>query len=341
MDYSGIAGELASRGRYGDSMLMHVNPMEVEGLASIVPITRNPDTGLPEAFWPLLIGAALGGLAGGLNAKSNDTPLLQGILGGAVLGGLGGSGIGAMAGAGGAGIAGAAAPVVESAAAGGAGTAAAGGAGTAAAGGAGAGGAALSSPLLPSAAEGLMSSLPPSVQSLPGLSGSAGTLGSAASSSLGSGASSSLLPSAAEGFTSSLPLNVQSLPGLSGSAGTSMASLGSGGSLLPAGVSPEFALPSLSEGFAVNPGAVEAPGGIMSNVTGAQNKIGNFVVDNPGTTLMGLAALDAVMPKQELEEDFGGSAFEGDPTWADMEQQPRSYAGTSPGGRQRSYFGRV
>ena len=118
MDYSGIAGELASKGRYGDSMLMHVNPMEVEGLASLVPITRNPDTGLPEAFWPLVIGALLGGTVGGITAKKRGVPLLQGILGGAVLGGLGGSGIGAMAGAGAAGGAGAGAAALEGAAGG-------------------------------------------------------------------------------------------------------------------------------------------------------------------------------------------------------------------------------
>ena len=42
--------EVASKGRYGDTMLIHVNPEEVQGLASIAPLTTNPETGLPEAF---------------------------------------------------------------------------------------------------------------------------------------------------------------------------------------------------------------------------------------------------------------------------------------------------
>ena len=48
------AERLAQAGRYGDSMLMHVNPAEVAGLASIMPITRNPETGQPEAYAFLL-----------------------------------------------------------------------------------------------------------------------------------------------------------------------------------------------------------------------------------------------------------------------------------------------
>ena len=59
---------LASKGRHGDTMLMHVNPDELKGLSSLLgPTTTNPDTGLPEAFlwWLPLIGAALGGIATG------------------------------------------------------------------------------------------------------------------------------------------------------------------------------------------------------------------------------------------------------------------------------------
>ena len=47
---SPMADELASRGRYGDSMLLHVRPDELQGLASLGTLTINPDTGLPEAF---------------------------------------------------------------------------------------------------------------------------------------------------------------------------------------------------------------------------------------------------------------------------------------------------
>ena len=48
----GRAEELASYGRYGDSMLVHMNPVEVEGIASLTPggLTTNPVTGQPEAF---------------------------------------------------------------------------------------------------------------------------------------------------------------------------------------------------------------------------------------------------------------------------------------------------
>ena len=71
-----MAENLASRGRYGDSMLVHMNPIEVQGLASLSPtgsLTRNPDTGQPEAFLPLalgLLGSGLGGagMLGGLGS---------------------------------------------------------------------------------------------------------------------------------------------------------------------------------------------------------------------------------------------------------------------------------
>ena len=41
---------LASFGRHGDNMLVHMNPEEVAGLASLGEITYNPITGLPEAW---------------------------------------------------------------------------------------------------------------------------------------------------------------------------------------------------------------------------------------------------------------------------------------------------
>ena len=55
----GIAEQLASQGRYGDTMLMHVNPAEVEGIASLIPggqLPRNPMTGQPEAFIGMILG---------------------------------------------------------------------------------------------------------------------------------------------------------------------------------------------------------------------------------------------------------------------------------------------
>ena len=74
----GIAEQLANQGRYGDTMLMHVNPAEVEGIASLIPggqLPRNPMTGQPEAFIGMILGmlakplltkgvAALGAKAG-------------------------------------------------------------------------------------------------------------------------------------------------------------------------------------------------------------------------------------------------------------------------------------
>jgi len=41
---------LAGFGRYGDNMLVHMNPDEVAGLMSLGNLTTNPVTGLPEAF---------------------------------------------------------------------------------------------------------------------------------------------------------------------------------------------------------------------------------------------------------------------------------------------------
>jgi len=54
MDIKQQTQNVAAQGRYGDSMLMHVNPAEVKGLASAMPITVNPQTGQPEAFLPFL-----------------------------------------------------------------------------------------------------------------------------------------------------------------------------------------------------------------------------------------------------------------------------------------------
>ena len=45
-----MAQGLAGLGRNGDSMLLHINPEELEGLASVGEITYNPITGLPEAW---------------------------------------------------------------------------------------------------------------------------------------------------------------------------------------------------------------------------------------------------------------------------------------------------
>ena len=75
MDIKQQTKNVAAQGRYGDSMLLHVNPAEVKGLASAMPITVNPETGQPEAFLPFLapiagslLGSSLLAGVGGMSA---------------------------------------------------------------------------------------------------------------------------------------------------------------------------------------------------------------------------------------------------------------------------------
>lgn len=123
-----IANNLASQGRYGDSMLMHVTPGEVQGLQALAQsqgasLTTNPATGLPEAFklkdiLPTLLGVGasfllpgvapwmIGAGVGGAEAlRTGD--LGRGLMAG--LGAFGGAGLGTAFGAGAAGAAGGAA----------------------------------------------------------------------------------------------------------------------------------------------------------------------------------------------------------------------------------------
>ena len=63
-----MAEQMAQQGRYGDTMLVHMNPIEVEGIAALSPtgqLTTNPVTGQPEAFLPILaaIASGIGGSA--------------------------------------------------------------------------------------------------------------------------------------------------------------------------------------------------------------------------------------------------------------------------------------
>ena len=63
MNLNQQAKNVAAQGRYGDSMLIHVNPEEVRGLSQVMPLTINPETGQPEAFLPFLapiLGSMLG-----------------------------------------------------------------------------------------------------------------------------------------------------------------------------------------------------------------------------------------------------------------------------------------
>ena len=120
---------LAQYGRYGDSMLMHVNPEELQGLQSLAQangtsLTTNPYTGQPEAFnfkqmlktaAPIAAGFAFGpgagALMGGMGATAGGIAAgaltgagiaafsNENILQGALFGGLGGMGGGSLRGA--------------------------------------------------------------------------------------------------------------------------------------------------------------------------------------------------------------------------------------------------
>ena len=108
---------LASLGRHGDTMLVHMSPHEVAGLNFLAKkqgtkLTINPNTGLPEAFslggffsslLPTIVGAGFGfssaplwaGIAAGAatGAVTNrKNPMMGALMGG--LGGYGGMGIG-------------------------------------------------------------------------------------------------------------------------------------------------------------------------------------------------------------------------------------------------------
>tara|TARA_R110001583_G_scaffold81852_1_gene217857 strand:- start:965 stop:2200 length:1236 start_codon:yes stop_codon:yes gene_type:complete len=68
------AERLAAQGRYGDSMLVHMNPAEVQGIASLVPggqLPTNPQTGQPEAFPWLLAAKIAATAAGALKGRSD------------------------------------------------------------------------------------------------------------------------------------------------------------------------------------------------------------------------------------------------------------------------------
>ena len=98
----GMANQMAQYGRFGDSMLVHMNPAEVQGIAALSPtgsLTTNPVTGQPEAFLPFL-APLLGGAFGStiLGAAGSVLPgalgsALTGIAGNAALSSAIGSGL--------------------------------------------------------------------------------------------------------------------------------------------------------------------------------------------------------------------------------------------------------
>ena len=93
MDIQQQTKNVAAQGRYGDSMLLHVNPAEVKGLAQAMPITVNPDTGQPEAFLPFL-APILGSLAGSALFTGAGAGALGGLIGSSGLSSLAAGAIG-------------------------------------------------------------------------------------------------------------------------------------------------------------------------------------------------------------------------------------------------------
>ena len=81
----GQAEKLAKQGRYGDSMLVHMNPSEVDILRKTSPVgdlTINPKTGQPEAFMqflPAIVSAGASFLGGKTKQRQTDesTPVVQ------------------------------------------------------------------------------------------------------------------------------------------------------------------------------------------------------------------------------------------------------------------------
>ena len=79
---------IASRGRYGDTTLVHMNPTEVAGLAQMGAMTINPQTGLAEAFGfkdliPIaasIVGGVFGGPVGAGLGSGLATGILEGDL---------------------------------------------------------------------------------------------------------------------------------------------------------------------------------------------------------------------------------------------------------------------
>lgn len=103
MNYSSPQG-LASLGRNGDSMLVHMSPSEVAGLQGLAmaqggSLTINPDTGLPEAFKLKNVFKAALPIAAGFMFPGFGTSFMGGMLGkGIAAGALTGAGIAALSG---------------------------------------------------------------------------------------------------------------------------------------------------------------------------------------------------------------------------------------------------
>jgi len=85
-----LAEQVASKGRGGDSTLMHIDPSELAGIAALLghEVTINPETGLPEAFsWKKLLGAIGLGVAAAMTGGAAAGLLPAWLGGGTALGG--------------------------------------------------------------------------------------------------------------------------------------------------------------------------------------------------------------------------------------------------------------
>lgn len=102
-----LAQHLATKGRNGDTMLVHMTPGEVHGLHALAlahggQLTINPDTGLPEANFlkkllPMIAGAALNFFAPGIGTAIGGALGLGGAAGSAIaVGGITGLATGSL-----------------------------------------------------------------------------------------------------------------------------------------------------------------------------------------------------------------------------------------------------
>ena len=105
------AQQLANQGRYGDTMLVHMNPREMAGIASLAPnrsISTNPQTGLPEMFdfmdvLPTIAGIGASFFLGPIGAAAVSgltTAMTTKDIGKGVMAGLMSYGLGSLMGAG-------------------------------------------------------------------------------------------------------------------------------------------------------------------------------------------------------------------------------------------------
>ena len=335
-DYSSMVNNLASRGRNGDTMLMHVNPIEVEYLSSLAggPLPRNPDTGLPEAF-PLLL-PALGAIASGLSAVGPGLTAVLAPMIGPTAGGLVGSTIGALPGLVGSGLGslvGGGSTLLSAIPGGVGGLGGFGGIGGTGSGWLGG---------LTSAMGGI------ETLSLPGMAniGAAG-LGElaatgAAEAAVGAGAGGGALEAAVgealpqtaelwqglempfslqEGGAQALELGAEQLPTLGGDVGQSLLQgLGEVGGQLGSGTTPgDLTASAVQEGYsglaqqAAQPGAWDA-----------LQAIGSWAGKNPELVLGGGYGISQLVPPEDEPpwwEGGGEGGYEGEASWADRERQ--------------------